>query len=386
MFEKKETIQNDEQMIHVQTIPDDFYGGINPVIKFKKVEKEIEIGKHPQLSNVEKKLLDKSTAAGSGKLLHPANVLTSRKSLIIIGSSLFVVFVSVASLYYWVQSRKPTDTIPAPITTTPEENNTLVPVITTTTEEVVAITTPPTTSVQSLSDVPLDFPSSLLGESADLDKDGLTDSAEELFGTDPSKPDTDEDNYNDSHEIFYLYSPVEKEPSKLINSGAVKDFINPVFGYSIYYPKTWAFGNIDESYRDILLSTITGENVEIRVFDKDPSQSFVDWFGVWAPNERYTDLNDFETYYKEKGAARKDGLVYYFYNESRVYAILYHTTDSNVLNYKSVLTMIARSFRFPGNDGSQVQSQPVETNLSEEVNGTSEISSPTVFANTSTSI
>ena len=39
-------------------------------------------------------------------------------------------------------------------------------------------------------------------------------------------------------------------------------------------------------------------------------------------------------------------LVYYFTYNSRVYAVLYHTTDSNIVNYKSVFSLVARSLKF----------------------------------------
>ena len=54
----------------MDTIPADFYGGANPVIKFKKVEKEVDLTpKKPVLTSAEKALLDKATAAGSGQPL-----------------------------------------------------------------------------------------------------------------------------------------------------------------------------------------------------------------------------------------------------------------------------------------------------------------------------
>ena len=39
------------------------------------------------------------------------------------------------------------------------------------------------------------------------------------------------------------------------------------------------------------------------------------------------------------------GLVYYFFDNNHVYVMLYHTTDSSVVNYRSVMVMMARSFK-----------------------------------------
>lgn len=347
MFGKKvETKSEIDQTINVQTIPADFYGGVNPVVKFKKVEKEVVLESKPKLTAPEKKMLDKSAAAGAGALLHPANILTNKKYAIIFGSSLFVVIIAGVSVYYYLQIRQ------LPKTSLPPQPNIVVE--TPAVQEPVAVETPteeavaPTTTPQSLAEAPIEFPSSLLGDSSDLDKDNLTDTAEELFGTDPSKPDTDEDSYNDGHEVFYLYNPAGKEPLKIIDSGHVNDYNNPVVGYKVFYPATWAIGNVDESYRQVLFSTITGENIELRVFDRLPNQTFADWFARWAPGEQYQNLADFQTKFGELGKNRADNLVYYFMDDNRVYVMVYHTTDSNVVNFRSIMVMMARSFRTPG--------------------------------------
>ncbi len=331
--------------ISVQTIPADFYGGVNPVVKFKRVEREVALGEGPKLTEPEKKMLDKSTAAGSGDPLHPTNILANRKYALIFGASFFVIIVAGVSTYYYLQLRQqPKNNLPAQPKISITTTSIPTPAVDTTTPEAEVSTTTP----QSLAEAPIDFPSSLLGDSPDLDKDNLTDAAEDLFITDPSKPDTDSDGYNDGHEVFYMYNPAGKEPIRLIASGNVKDYENPVLGYKVFYPTTWAVGNVDETHKDVLFSTITGENIELRTFDLLPGQTFTDWFAKWAPNEQFANLADFQTYFQQPGKNRKDNLVYYFTDNSHVYVLLYHTTDSNIVNYRSILVMMARSFRTQG--------------------------------------
>lgn len=350
MFGKKAdtNIKNDNsgQTINVQTIPADFYGGVNPEVKFKRVEKEVVLESKPKLTAMEKKMLDKSSAAGAGSVLHPANILTNKKYAVIFGASLFGVILAGVSGYYYLQFRQQPKVVipeqPKIVVETPVVEEPVV--VETTTEQVAA----PTTTPQSLADAPIEFPSALLGESPDLDKDNLTDRAEELFGTDPSKPDTDGDGYDDGHEVFYLYNPAGKEPMKIIDSGSMSDYVNPAFGYKVFYPTTWAVGNVDEGSRDVLFSTITGENIELRVFDRLTSQTFADWFAQWAPNEQYQNIADSQTKFGEAVKNRADNLVYYFMDDSHIYVMVYHTTDSNVVNYRSVMVMMARSFRSPG--------------------------------------
>ncbi len=345
MFGKKpeSPLQKPSATVNVQTMPADFYGGMNPVIKFKKVEKEIILDSKPKLTDSEKKMLDKSTAVGSGDSLHAVSIFTNKKLSLIFFGILFVVTIAGASVYYYIQSKNQAKLVvpnPPKIEVAPVVSE---PVVVPTTTEAVAVITE--TAPKFLPEAPIEFPSFLLGDSPDLDRDNISDLAEELFGTDPSNPDTDVDSYNDGHEVFYLYNPAGKEPIKLVESQFVKEYKNLNFGYSVLYPTTWALGVVDVEEREVLFSTLTGENIEIRTFDLLPQQTFSDWFVRWGVEQNYQNLLDFQTRFLETGKSRNDNLVYYFFDNNHVYALIYHTTDSSVVNYRSVLVMMARSFK-----------------------------------------
>ena len=69
--------------INLNKIPDDFYGGNNPVIKFQTAQ-TVVAPTPPQtsiLSGAEKKLFDKQTAVGAGNKLHPVNFMANSKFL-----------------------------------------------------------------------------------------------------------------------------------------------------------------------------------------------------------------------------------------------------------------------------------------------------------------
>lgn len=349
MFGNKQKNKEPEVDVAVYSIPTEFYGGVNPTVSFKSIKKEVEFNTGPTV--LEKKVFDKATAVGGSSKLHPANLLTSPKFLLLAALVLFVLFGAGAGVYYWQKLRTPQISVKAPVTTStittnqPEE---IVVVIVTTTVEEVTTTPIEEGNIISIFDVPPTYPSVMLGKSIDTDNDGLTDVAEELFLTDLGVPDSDKDKYSDSHEIYNLYNPIGAEPRKLIDSGLIAEFVNPTFEYKVYYPKTWAVGNVDESYQDVLFSTLTGESIEIRAIEKDAADvSFTSWFAKWAPNEKITDLVNFETVFTDKGWQRKDSMVYYFETPRRVYVMLYHTTDSNVVNFEMVIKMMARSFRLP---------------------------------------
>ncbi len=334
---------NEPVVAAIHVIPTDFYGGTNPVVTFKDVTREIELNRGEVVSGADKRLLDKQTAPGSGQALHPANLLANPKFLALAGLGLFLLVGGGVTLYYVVGSKD--DAPSAPIVTTIVPPDTVVVETPTTTPLVAPSSTEPViTTPVSLADQPLTFSSTLLGDSGDTDKDGITDREEELFTTDLNVPDTDNDTYSDSHELFYLYNPAGKEPQKLLDSGLVKQYTNPNFGYTLYYPNSWAVGDVDGTYRDVLFSTLTGENIEVRVFDKEVTQDFAEWFAVHAPDQKYSDIQNFETYFGAKGYRREDWLAYYFPTANHVYVLLYHTTDSNIINYRTVLKVLARSF------------------------------------------
>jgi hypothetical protein len=80
------------------------------------------------------------------------------------------------------------------------------------------------------------------------------------------------------------------------------------------------------------------------VFDKETAQDFGAWFALHAPDQKYSDIQNFESYFGAKGFRREDWLTYYFATPNRVYVIVYHTTDSDVVNYRTVGKVMARSF------------------------------------------
>lgn len=352
----KKTTEEGASTISVSAMPKEFYGGVNPAVTFKSVTKEVTLG---GLTAGEKKAFDRATAPGSGKPLHPANLFSNRRFLIIVGIVLFVLFTIGATWYYIRQANPPRPRptaapLPPPAPTpTPPVVTEQPPLVVTTTLEATstppAPETPTTTPVLSTGGL-MEFPSLILGSSQDSDHDGLSDPEEELFKTDPLNPDTDGDGYLDGSEVYHLYNPIGKEPQKLIDSGLVKDFVNPVFGYQLYYPISWATGNIDQSYRDMLFSTLTGENVEVRVFDRDPGASLADWFSNFAPTENINSLENYTSVFKEVGLRRPDGLVFYFSRPNQIIVLAYHpAVGETVVNYRSVLAMMAQSFRWPGN-------------------------------------
>src|SRR6266567_3674295 len=55
-------------------------------------------------------------------------------------------------------------------------------------------------------------------KSIDSDCDGLTNTEEKLYGTDPTNPDTDGDGYSDGVEVKSGYDPLKAAPGDRISS------------------------------------------------------------------------------------------------------------------------------------------------------------------------
>lgn len=387
MFGKKDaSIKIDPDLnLKISTIPNDFYAGADPTVKFKETEKTVDLNKfsgNVELKAREKTALDASTAKGG--------ILTSRKFIVIGGIVLFIVFLGGAGLYYWWKLKKPAVTVAPPIATTVPK----IPVVTPASPA--ATTTPVTTTTEPV--IPakpavFELPSKILALSGDMDNDQISDASEEIFGSDPGNPDTDNDGYPDGHELFYLYNPNGIEPQKLIDSGVVKKFTSGLFGYELYYPQNWAVGAVDQEGRQMLFSTLTGENIEVRVFDLGLGQSFSDWFAQnLPPEEKLTDYQNFQSRFGALAKMRSDNLVYFYYTDSRVFAAIYHVNGAESINYKAVMEIVARSFMIPSAEGAILEMIPekalppafIPIRKDAEISVSSTISLPEIVPATST--
>jgi hypothetical protein len=331
-----------KQPLMVQGIPQEFYGGQNPVVSFKTTHKEVDVSQIGAVPVPDQKAFAEQAAVGGGNSRHPVHFFSDKKKMLVATGILFIIVVIVAAGYYIWQYKASQPA--APIT-----RPAAVVVPTTTLAEVtpsssLPVVVPP---VQPPGVLSLQFPSLLLVDTIDTDNDALTDAEEEeIYRSDLGVVDTDNDSYPDGHEVYNLYSPIEKEPSRLTDSGVVSAYDNTSFGYHLLYPTSWKVASIDTDNRDVLLSSARGEYAEVRVFDRQFGKSFFDWFSEVAPTERLTDLALLTTKFKDQGLGRQDHLVYYFMTGTKIFALVYHANPNDTaVNYRSTMTMIARSLR-----------------------------------------
>lgn len=363
--------------LRITTIPESFYGGNDPVIysglsRGTSVHaKETPAGMPktppqspqplpvvPPVLPIKKPPLPPSHSAGMAKQMPPvAKKNTTRLILLIVLGLAILSLVGVGIWYVFFQDTAPTPAS-APIVV-PTTSQPVIPIISTPTSTVSENQPPeipeasvPTTTVSIL------FPSVLLADTADTDKDTLTDLEEILFQTGIETWDSDEDGYFDGQEIVNLYNPTGFAPVKLIDSGLIDEYVNPVWGYRIYYPNGWEAGAVDPNATHVLFSAISGDYVAVHVVDIPPTMTFQTWFATYAKGEQFLSLVPFENRFQESGYRRKDRLVAYVVVDTHVFVMVYHPGISGSVPFRSTVDMMMQSFR-PHRSEQTLPSQPL---------------------------
>jgi len=351
MFGKKKTkekkkAEDKEPSIHIETIPELFYGGKDPLL-YRPSSEVSEEQKKPGKS------VRRAKKAAPGREPGKAGVFWKSKAFLITSGSILLVAIVGGISWYYIRQLSPA-IVPAPPTAPaieipvaePEEAAEPLEVLAPTPTEEIGIEAPEEEPTPvSLAAQPLDFPPTILVDSVDLDADELTDMEEELFDTDSGIWDSDGDGYYDGQEVVNLYNPNGEAPVRLIDSGLIREYVNPTFQYRLYYPIAWEIGAVDPDARQVLLSGITGDFIEIRAIEKQPDESFEQWFARNAVGQKFLDLRALTNRFQEEGQKRKDNLVAYFVEETVVYVMLYHPGTTGTIPYRHVMAMAIQSFR-----------------------------------------
>ncbi len=117
-----------------------------------------------------------------------------------------------------------------------------------------------------------------LSQAVDSDNDELTDKEEELWRTDPQKPDTDNDGFLDGPELLNLYDPTKGDRARLVDSSVALNYKNQTYRYSFLYPSKMIASPSNNSEREVILSSSTGELFSIMVQDNPQRLIPLDWY------------------------------------------------------------------------------------------------------------
>ncbi len=112
----------------------------------------------------------------------------------------------------------------------------------------------------------------------DSDSDGLTDAEERLYTTNSQVQDTDGDGFSDGEELGNLFDPNRADGARLEISGLVSPFTNRTFSYSLFYPASWSARAANQSDKELVIGSATGEFFSVAVQDNPSQLSAVDWY------------------------------------------------------------------------------------------------------------
>ncbi len=331
---KKKKEEENKMNVHISVIPDIFYGGKDPLIYHEDNRK---IPGKPK----EKKIAPKNKVA----------LPVSKKKIIIISIVIVLLFTAGVTFYYFRQASLNAPKQPATVTP-PKQETVTQPVVQEPPVEEPEVTQPEPETVTTTEPEVVEqqntivFPSILLRDSSDMDADSLTDQEEEIFGTDSGIWDTDKDGYYDGQEVLNLYNPKGFAPVKIIDSGLVKEYINPTWKYRVYYPAVWEEASVDNESNHVIFSSITGDFIEIRSFSKTANENFVSWFAKNIEGQSFADLSYTSNRFKIDGYIRKDNLVAYFVIDNAVFVMVYEPSgNATDIPYRHVMEMMFQSFR-----------------------------------------
>jgi hypothetical protein len=195
-----------------------------------------------------------------------------------------------------------------------------------------------------------------LPATTDSDGDGLTDTEEELYNTDKLMADTDGDSYPDGEELINLYSPVAGNGAKLATSSLINIYTNLVYKYTVFHPAGWLARPLDETNQEALITSATGETIEIIIMDNPDNISIETWYRNQMAG---MDIDELE---RDKIDGQDavwsiDGQTLYTAYAGRIYSLTYHHGSHEKLNFKTTFKMMIKSFKFPKLSDLELQSQ-----------------------------
>ncbi|MCX6779537.1 MAG: hypothetical protein NTU97_04940 [Candidatus Magasanikbacteria bacterium] len=320
------------------TIPEEFYGAQRraPVVKVESSSFKKDVGVPlPVPVSVPKR----SNAKRSLNLSSPKFVITAIVILMVVvvgGFSYYYINQAQVARQKILDAQKP---LPQPVVVPPVETIPTPPVEV----PVEATSTPAVVTPQPVSFAV--FPFKNYTKAADTDNDELTNIEEVIYGTLADKPDTDEDGFPDGLEVINLYNPLGFKPVKLIDSGKVKNYVNPTYNYSVLSPLTWVVQALDANNEQVIFSSDTGEFIEILVEDNPLKLSVSDWYLGQSPGVSASDLKTVTTKDGLVGILSPDGLAAYLPFEDRIFVIYYNIGLQAEVNFLATFKMMINSFK-----------------------------------------
>lgn len=166
----------------------------------------------------------------------------------------------------------------------------------------------------------------------DQDSDGLTNTEEILFGSDPRNPDTDDDTYLDGNEVYHLYNPRGSNNALLTDAGFAREFQAPELSYRIIFPSRWTVQSGNSSRQETMFRAPTGEQVRVYVLAS-----------AAAPDLSLPALSRLSTKQNYEAILSEDKFTTYIFIDESVYVVTYELKDVLTINFLTTYQMMVNS-------------------------------------------
>lgn len=361
----------------IETMPGAFYGGADPIIYAGNVAKthtsETQVIAPPLPP---KKVLpppppkpvlpvSENTSPTNKPTLQKPPVRPPQKNKMFLVGAIVVLLLLIGGgvYYFFFFSKTPAvENFPSVPTSTPFEASPVVilptPTASTSFNEILVPTTTPSSTPVVRGGGVLTLPHLSYPSAKDDDADSLTNLEEEIFQTDPEVWDTDNDGYYDGREVANLYNPKGIAPQKIIDSGLVREYINPIYQYRFYYPPSWRVDPVTDDLKDILISANTGDYFEIRVFPKEESVSFQEWFSASLPAESFSSFSLIQNRFQVPFYKSQNNQAAFFETPKAIYSVVYFYGEEEKNAFPHLMEVLMQSFR-PTKGGFELPVQPI---------------------------
>lgn len=186
--------------------------------------------------------------------------------------------------------------------------------------------------------------------SPDQDGDLLTDKEEQIFGTDPTRPDSDSDGYLDGLELLNLFDPRKGGGQKLVQGTSTRTYLNSVFNFTLLYPANWQIEIVSKDAPRQIVFSPSGDLSETIQLSVSPNSfgytSARTWYLNEYRSERTSDIEDIIVG-RLIGVKAANGLTVHFLDADNIYSFVYQPKeDFNELSvsYPNVFKMMVNSF------------------------------------------
>ncbi|HJN85376.1 MAG TPA: thrombospondin type 3 repeat-containing protein [Patescibacteria group bacterium] len=271
-----------EEAFSVSVMPKEFRG-LEGLKRAYALEPRIEKPKPQPIAVPVPKVQKQMTPQAAANATLDQRIVQPKKVpwlLIGIGGTAIVLLV-ILGIVFLVKAPEPepiVPTAPAPTPTVPVPTPT--PPVTTTTP----VVTPPVTTPTAFEVLP----------GKDTDSDGLTDKEEALYGTQPNRPDTDQDGFLDGNEVFHLFHPDGFAPRTLLDTGAVAQLRPEGMAYVINVVSLWQH-DVSSTLRSLTTTAPSGEKFVVTQHAVSSAQSLQQFYADDVPAVVRQNLEPFRT-------------------------------------------------------------------------------------------